>query len=35
VGDADASTRAHPQRVRAGVVRRDHLARLPRPPTAR
>jgi hypothetical protein len=32
VGDADSSTRAHPQRVRAGVVRSDLLARLPRAP---
>jgi hypothetical protein len=32
VGDADTSTRAHPQRVRAGVVRPELLAGLPRPP---
>jgi hypothetical protein len=32
VGDADPSTPAHPSRVRAGVVRNDLLAGLPRPP---
>jgi hypothetical protein len=32
VADADTSTRAHPQRVRAGVVRPNLLAGLPRPP---